>query len=845
MAKLTVQSFIADHLGGASQYDDANVQAMLQQFVTRATQALDADLRNAGMPAFEDLSERQQRIYNRAAGELVWLQLRSQQAGVDPPRDRWNRALSILGDAFAPTASVVGGTRPQAQPQTAQQQQGAAVDREQVLAIVREAVASWALAGEAVPGGVGQRGPQGEQGERGERGERGPAGPQGEQGEKGDTGDKGDDGAQGIQGEQGIQGPVGPQGPAGAKGDKGDPGEPGSGGGGGLTEAQVDQRVQAGVQDFAESGNTDRIPKNKLPSDTAYDADIPTNAQIDARMHAEARAGNTDRWSKSKLPTDTAYDDDIRTDAEIDARVSAGVHPEARAANTDRWPKSKLPADTTYGVTQGPQGPAGPTGPQGPKGDDGERGQQGPKGDKGDRGDDGDDGATGQRGPQGPAGPQGNPGPQGEKGDTGDTGAKGDKGDTGDTGPAGPAQSNANIDARIATFARTGATVVIPDANLPTILRGLPSALGTSGQILQMNSGATALEFASNDGRYKGAWVSGTAYAVGDVVENDDKFYVAKTARTSSNTTAPDMDDEWLDMVASGGGAAITDYIRTGTALPTANATSVDDFYVRGDAVYEKETTTSYDLETLVNGIGDGRGRLGTISSEDRNLIGVGSSWQISSNLSFGYFGPGVGTASPLRIAFKLTNGQGFEQSFNWVREPTNTRTENGVTYTRYRQSSGPQSYTRESLRSGVTSTISIGLPFSAWEYSYEAVDLGAGGGGSITRLLNVTNTSGGTWTLQSGQDEMPESGLFEIIYQQLSHFVPGFYRSADLSFSNLRSKTALTSGSRTSPSSGNSITFNTNQGAAVARTSDNRILFRSGNANAIMQLWSNPLLEV
>ena len=38
----------------------------------------------------------------------------------------------------------------------------------------------------------------------------------------------------------------------------------GGGGGGGLMEAQVDARVRAGVQDFAEAGNTDRVPGDKL-----------------------------------------------------------------------------------------------------------------------------------------------------------------------------------------------------------------------------------------------------------------------------------------------------------------------------------------------------------------------------------------------------------------------------------------------------------------------------------------------------------------------------------------------------------------------------------------------------
>ena len=299
--------------------------------------------------------------------------------------------------------------------------------------------------------GNGDGGTPGARGPRGFTGPQGPQGPQGiqgEQGEKGEQGERGPQGPQGIQGEQGPIGPQGPQGEPGPKGDKGDPGDPGSGNGGGLTQAQVDQRVQAGVLDFAETGNTDRIPKNKLPTDTAYDADIPTDAQIDARMHAPARAANTDRWSKSKLPADTAYDADIRTDAQIDARVVAGTHPEARAGNTDRWSKSKLPADTAYGTIP----------------------------------------------------------------------------------------DNAAIDARVAAFARTGATVNIPDANLPTILRGLPTSFGSQGQSLQVNSGATALAFGDAIPTFSAVPTTVTATSPAIIYVQGDGFW-RREAHTGIDTT--------------------------------------------------------------------------------------------------------------------------------------------------------------------------------------------------------------------------------------------------------------------------------------------------------------------
>ena len=50
---------------------------------------------------------------------------------------------------------------------------------------------------------------------------------------------------------------------SGARGPKGDKGDPGSGG---LTQRQVDARVEAGVEDWAETGDRDRIPESKLPA---------------------------------------------------------------------------------------------------------------------------------------------------------------------------------------------------------------------------------------------------------------------------------------------------------------------------------------------------------------------------------------------------------------------------------------------------------------------------------------------------------------------------------------------------------------------------------------------------
>lgn len=147
----------------------------------------------------------------------------------------------------------------------------------------------------------------------------------------------------------------------------------GSGGGGGLTQAQVDARVRAGVQDFAEAGNNDVVPDAKLPA-TAKRTDAQVDARADARVQAGvadfAEQGNTDlvpdaklpasakrtdaqlqtladgrvadwaqqvgrsgRAPKAALPSDTVYDADLRTDAQVDARADARIAPFARANN--------------------------------------------------------------------------------------------------------------------------------------------------------------------------------------------------------------------------------------------------------------------------------------------------------------------------------------------------------------------------------------------------------------------------------------------------------------------------------------------------------------------------------
>ena len=288
---LTGRTFFAA-MGNPGLYDEAGFVTRVDAIIAEEAPALS----RATGRAFSALTDAQQQVFNTFLTDLVWGHLRYPAQDLED-MGTWRYPIfeaadSALGAAdvvvSGPTLAVSASTSMSLAPAT----------REELLALI----APWARAGEPRP----------------EQGELGPAGPEGQRGERGPIGPQGD------QGERGAVGPVGPQGPQGEKGDQGDPGAPGSGGGTGLSQAQVDQRVQLGVADAAEEGNTDRWAKSKLPTDTAYGT-IRTNAEIDARIAKEAREGDTDRWAKDKLPSDTAYDADIRTDSEIDARVTAGT----------------------------------------------------------------------------------------------------------------------------------------------------------------------------------------------------------------------------------------------------------------------------------------------------------------------------------------------------------------------------------------------------------------------------------------------------------------------------------------------------------------------------------------
>ena len=126
------------------------------------------------------------------------------------------------------------------------------------------------------------------------------------------------------------------------------------GGSGGLTEAQVDARVAAGVADFAEEGNTaDLVPDSKIAGNIARTVQVPTIAQIDAR----ARARYTDA-EKAKLAAVEASATADQTGTEIVDAIDTELGSEdwqsggGSGGGTDDQTAAEVPVDATgFGVS--------------------------------------------------------------------------------------------------------------------------------------------------------------------------------------------------------------------------------------------------------------------------------------------------------------------------------------------------------------------------------------------------------------------------------------------------------------------------------------------------------------
>ena len=136
----------------------------------------------------------------------------------------------------------------------------------------------------------------------------------------------------------------------------------GMGGTGGLTEAQVDARVQIGVADWAEAADATTIPDAKFPPAIARTTQLlapRTDSEIDARVqlgvHDWAETANQQTIPDTKLPTipeakipaaiaRVSQLPAARTDSEIDARITSLVENWAEVGDAALVPEGKLPA---------------------------------------------------------------------------------------------------------------------------------------------------------------------------------------------------------------------------------------------------------------------------------------------------------------------------------------------------------------------------------------------------------------------------------------------------------------------------------------------------------------------
>ena len=117
-----------------------------------------------------------------------------------------------------------------------------------------------------------------------------------------------------------------------------------SGTGSGLSEQEVEALVEAGVADWAEEGNADAIPANKLINAPSGSEGL-TEEQVDARVQAGvfdwAEEGNADAIPANKLINAPSGSEGL-TEEQVDARVQAGVFDWAEEGNGETIPASKL-----------------------------------------------------------------------------------------------------------------------------------------------------------------------------------------------------------------------------------------------------------------------------------------------------------------------------------------------------------------------------------------------------------------------------------------------------------------------------------------------------------------------
>ena len=118
-----------------------------------------------------------------------------------------------------------------------------------------------------------------------------------------------------------------------------------------LTEkevSEVDARVLAKVEDWAEDGNADLIPSTKLPASVGIDQSA-VDARVKAGVQDWAETSDTTVIPKAKLPTPVVPGLD---QSAVDARVVAGVESWAAEGDVTVIPTTKLPAPVVPGLDQ-------------------------------------------------------------------------------------------------------------------------------------------------------------------------------------------------------------------------------------------------------------------------------------------------------------------------------------------------------------------------------------------------------------------------------------------------------------------------------------------------------------
>jgi hypothetical protein len=451
-------------------------------------------------------------------------------------------------------------------------------------------------------GAVGATGAAGTNGTNGTQGIQGIQGAVGSNGASGATGASGADGATGAAGANGTDGAQGPQGPAGSTGLAGADGLLGNDGATGATGAQgpAGNAGATGPQGLAGNdgapgaagtNGTDGIQGIQGATGTsgADGAIGATGPQGLAGNDGAPGAAGTNGTDGATGPQGLAGNDGT-TGVQGPVGNDGATGPQGLAGN-----------DGATGLTgpQGPIGVTGATGAQGPVGNDGATGPQGLAG---------NDGATGLTGPQGPVGPTGPTGPAGSLGPQGITGADGvgiaqtlsftspnlvlsDNGGsidltgianathTGDVTGATALTITTNAvttdkildnnvtDAKIVAVSASKLTGTVGIANggtnITTYTQGdilyatsateltkLPA--GTAGQVLTMNTGATAPE-----------WVTGTTatYAIGDTHQGGIIFYLDASGKhgliaapSDQSTSAAWWNGSFIDTRAYGSG---------------------------------------------------------------------------------------------------------------------------------------------------------------------------------------------------------------------------------------------------------------------------------------------------